>query len=229
MYMNVQSHCPWTGNCIGERNYRYFFVFLVSLSILTLHVTYTSILLFWQYYLEINIDGKQSSKIVLTILIWKLWKVACQHWIIWSIGFLILLCSWSLISLTAFHALIISKAQTTNEQVRGIYKNNGPQQQEMSTVNIYDKGFCSNWITTFCSPIRQSYIPSDFGQCVIIPTDQSDQNSDLEKTVHHSNNKSRIQSYDSLTPSSSPNAIRYDDNHHANGNTLNGVEEREIV
>ncbi len=180
-------------------------------------------------------DGKHNSKIMVTIFIWKMWKVLRHHWITWSIGFLILLCSWSLISLTAFHALIISKAQTTNEQVRGIYKNtnNDPQQQqqEIRMTNIYDKGFCSNWITTFCSPIRQSYLPSDFGQCVIIPTDDCglDQNLDLETTVHHSNNRSRIQPYDSMASSSLPDAVPHDNNYHANGNTFNGVEESEIV
>ena len=29
-------HCPWVGNCIGERNHHYFIYYLVSLSVLTL-------------------------------------------------------------------------------------------------------------------------------------------------------------------------------------------------
>jgi len=72
-----------------------------------------------------------------------------------------LLCTWSLTSLTLFHGVIISVAQTTNERVRNVYKDD---RNDHGEINPADKGFVKNWMNAFCSEIPESRIPEDFSQ-----------------------------------------------------------------
>ena len=77
------------------------------------------------------------------------------------LGLFSLLCTWSLLSLTCFHALLISLAQTTNERVRGVYQYGGVE-------NPDDLGCCRNWSSVLCGRSVLSKLP-DFSQVAKLP------------------------------------------------------------
>ncbi|KAL3585154.1 hypothetical protein D5086_012021 [Populus alba] len=95
-------HCPWVGQCIGRRNYRFFFMFISTATILCIYIFGFS----WIFIL----NGKRN-----------VWKTA-MHDIV--ADFLMVYCfitTWFVGGLTAFHSYLICTNQTKYENFRYRY------------------------------------------------------------------------------------------------------------
>lgn len=150
-------HCPWMGNCIGSRNHRYFFGFLLCVTSLTIVVTLTCIRIFIQTFRDLELGefgGSERENHTVSHLIYRCVQSEPTAVVL---SFFTLLCAWSLTSLTCFHGLIISLAQTTNERVRGVYE---------ALENPANKGCIRNWFDALFGEIPQSRIPRDFSEIV---------------------------------------------------------------
>ncbi|XP_041109748.1 palmitoyltransferase ZDHHC14 isoform X2 [Polyodon spathula] len=131
-------HCPWVGNCVGKRNYRFFYMFILSLSFLTIfifafviaHVIHRS---HQTGFLNALKDSPASV----------LEAVVCFFSV------------WSIVGLSGFHTYLISSNQTTNEDIKGSWST----KRGKENYNPYSHGnIVSNCCVALCGPIPPSLI-----------------------------------------------------------------------
>jgi hypothetical protein len=123
--------CPWTGNGVGVRNYRYYFCFLVFTTALALGVMATSAVA------ALNADSDSSIVMIAWLLV-----VYCA----------LILCLVG--GLLAYHIPLVSKNMTTNEDIKSVYKERNPYDRGCKT-NWY-----FFILSTITCP-RESYVCSD--------------------------------------------------------------------
>ncbi|CAG8477848.1 9560_t:CDS:2 [Ambispora gerdemannii] len=131
-------HCIWLNNCIGRRNYRSFYTFVCTGTILCLYILGFSIMHLVLLMEEHNISFIESI------------LVAPVSVVLGVIAFLLV---WSVGGLTIYHTYLICKNMTTHEQLRA------PLARRNGLKNPYDFHSISlNCCWAICRPLTHSNV-----------------------------------------------------------------------
>uniref|UniRef100_A0AAY4A9J1 Palmitoyltransferase n=1 Tax=Denticeps clupeoides TaxID=299321 RepID=A0AAY4A9J1_9TELE len=128
-------HCPWVGNCVGKRNYRFFYTFIVSLSFLTSFI-------FGCVITHLTLRAQGGKGLVSALQQSPL--VVCFFSI------------WSILGLSGFHTYLVASNLTTNEDIKGSWS--GKRGAEDSGNPYSYNSIVTNCCVVLCGPMPPSLI-----------------------------------------------------------------------
>ena len=119
--MDFDHHCPWTGTCVGARNYRYFTFFVYACSGLCIAV-FTSSVMVMKYEIEL-IESKSSTDPGehVTSNFDALYQAASAQTTACILAVYTFFAFWSVFGLSFFHSFLICSGETTNENLKGTF------------------------------------------------------------------------------------------------------------
>merc|ERR1719195_1310844 len=135
-------HCPWVGNCVGKRNYRYFYLFLVSLAFHCVFIFVCAV----THLVILSKDDAGKGNFLEAV------RKSPASIIVCVICFFSV---WSIIGLAGFHTSLTSSNLTTNEDIKGSYSS----KRSSTNFNPYSAGNpFANCALVLCGPLPPSLI-----------------------------------------------------------------------
>uniref|UniRef100_A0A4W6CK31 Palmitoyltransferase n=1 Tax=Lates calcarifer TaxID=8187 RepID=A0A4W6CK31_LATCA len=132
-------HCPWVGNCVGKRNYRFFYSFIISLSFLTSFIfgcviTHITLLIDDMVMLSC-LDSSLCTVVELVICFFSIW---------------------SILGLSGFHTYLVASNLTTNEDIKGSWSSKRGAEDSGNPYSY--NSIMTNCCVTLCGPMPPSLI-----------------------------------------------------------------------